>query len=70
MNIDSVLTSLKQEQQRVAQAISALERLASAKTTSKQGKPARKRSPLSATARKSIAAAQRKRWKLWKAQQK
>jgi len=35
MNIDSVLTSLRQEQQRIAQAISALEGLASSKTTSK-----------------------------------
>jgi len=31
MNIDSVLTSLRQEQQRIAQAISALEGLASDK---------------------------------------
>jgi hypothetical protein len=69
MNIDSILASLKQEQQRIAQAISALEGLASAKTT-KRGRPAGKRRPLSAAARKSIAAAQRKRWKLWKAQQK
>jgi hypothetical protein len=70
MNIDSVLTSLRQEQQRIAQAISALEGLASAQTTSKEGRPVQKRRPLSAAARKSIAAAQRKRWKLWKSHQK
>jgi len=70
MNIDSALTSLRQEQQRIAQAISALEGLASDKTTSKQGRPVRKRQPLSVAARKSIAAAQRKRWRFWKAKHK
>jgi len=67
MDIDSILTSLKQEQ-RLAQAISALEGLASAKTT--RERPAVKRRTLSAAARNTIAAAQRKRWKLWKARQK
>ena len=70
MNIDSILASLRQEQQRIAQAISALEGLASTKTTSKRGRAPRKRRPLSAAARKSIAAAQRKRWRIWKAKQK
>jgi len=67
MDIDSILISLKQEQ-RLAQVISALEGLASAKTT--RGRPAVKRRALSAASRKSIAPAQRKRWKLWKARQK
>jgi hypothetical protein len=71
MNITAILQDLKQEQQRIAMAIKALEGLGQGLKSKRSGTASshqgnRKRT-LSAAARARIAAAQRKRWKLWKA---
>jgi len=70
-NLEGVVRQLKAERQKAQNevkrfdaALAALGTLTSAKA------PAHKRRPMSVAARKRIAAAQRKRWKLWKAEHK
>ena len=65
-NFEAVLKHLNDERRRIDGAIAAIEGI-NGKSLSLRRTGKRK---LSAAARESIAAAQRKRWKLWKAQQK
>jgi len=69
MNVNGLVKQLKKERDRVAKQLAGIEAALSAFGKVYRGaKPTRRR--LSAKARAKIAAAQRKRWAAWKAQQK
>jgi hypothetical protein len=70
-NLFAVVKQLKKERDRVEKQLSGLNAALSAFVGVYGGsKPTRKRRKLSAKARAKIAAAQRARWKVWKAKQK
>lgn len=64
-NLTQVVQRLKKERDRAQRRIEQLDEALKALTGSAQ--PSRKRSTMSAAARKRIAAAQRARWAKWKA---
>jgi len=68
-NLSGVVKELKKERDRVERQLSGLNAALSAfvGVYGGAGKPTRKRRKLSAKARAKIAAAQRARWKAWKA---
>lgn len=74
--VSGIVKQLKKERDRVERQLSGLNAALSAfigAYTGKAGnaaKPARKRRKMSAKARAKIAAAQKKRWKVWRAKQK
>ena len=69
--VKSIVKQLKKERDRVEKQLSGLNAALSAFVGVYGGtKPTRKRRKLSAKAREKIAAAQRARWKAWKAKQK
>jgi hypothetical protein len=71
MNLDGVVRQLKLERQKAQNEMKRFDAALDALGTLASGKaPAQKRRAMSASARKRIAAAQRKRWKLWKAEKK
>ena len=67
-NLDAVLTQLKEERNRLNQAITALEGVTSNGSPRKANRGGSR--VMSAAARKRIAAAQRKRWAAFRKQQK
>ena len=67
MNLGTLVTQLRRERARVARE---LERLDSALAALNGGSRKTVKRVLSASARKRIAAAQKKRWAAWKAKQK
>ena len=67
MNLGTMVTQLRRERARVARE---LERLDSALAALNGGSRKTVKRVLSASARKRIAAAQKKRWAAWKAKQK
>jgi len=73
MNLTSILTELRNEKQRLDEAIITMERLAAGSGVRRRGRPPlwlvasrgeapRKRKPFSAETRKRMAESQRKRW--------
>lgn len=72
MNLLGVVRQLKLERQKAQDEVKRFDAALAALGTLTSGKaPAhKKRHTMSASARKRIAAAQRKRWKLWKAEKK
>ncbi len=67
-NLSGIVKQLKKERDQVERQLSRLNAALSAFTNVYTGsKPTRKRRKLSAKARAKIAAAQRARWKAWKA---
>jgi hypothetical protein len=70
-NLSVVVKQLKKERDRVERQLSGLNAALAAFVGTYYGgaKPTRKRRPMSAKARAKIGAAQRKRWKAWKATQ-
>jgi hypothetical protein len=73
-NLDKIVLQLRKErdelQKRVGhldQALAALGSLDGSRTSGRSLQASRKRTPMSAAARKRIAAAQRERWAKWKA---
>ena len=73
-NVSSIVKQMKKEKDKVEKQLSALNAgLAAFVGTyygAKPAKPTRKRRKMSAKARAKIAAAQKARWKAWKAKQK
>lgn len=70
-NVSGIVKQLKKERDRVEKQLSGLNAAIAAFVGGYSGtRSARKRRPLSAKARAKIAAAQRARWKAWKAKQK
>jgi hypothetical protein len=71
-NVSSIVRQLKQERDRVERQLSGLTAALTAFTGVYGGKskPGRKRRKMSVAARKKIAAAQRARWKRYRAEQK
>jgi hypothetical protein len=69
--VSGIVKQLKKERDRVERQLSGLNAaLAAFVGAYKTAKPARKRRKMSATARAKIGAAQKARWKVWKAKQK
>jgi hypothetical protein len=73
-NVSSIVKQMKKEKDKVEKQLSALNLALSAFVGTyygaKSAKPTRKKRTMSAAARKKIAAAQKARWKAWKAKQK
>jgi len=71
MDINAILQNLRAERAQLDRAIATLEALTKSSLPRRPGRPILvRRRTLSAGARARIAAAQRKRWKLWKAKKK
>ena len=71
MNLDGVVRQLRAERQKAQNEVERLDAaLAALGTLTSEKAPAHRHPTMSASARKRIAAAQRKRWKLWKAAKK
>ncbi len=69
--VSGIVKQLKKERDRVERQLSGLNAALSAFVGAyKTAKPTRKRRKMSAKARAKIAAAQKARWKVWKAKQK
>jgi hypothetical protein len=68
MNIQAIVSQLKQERDRIDSAIQALE--GGGNSGRPSGSSVSPKRQLSATALKSIRAAQKKRWATWRAKQK
>jgi hypothetical protein len=67
MNIASIVSQLKQERDRLDNAIRALEGVGNHRPRGSAASPKKK---ISAAALKNIRAAQKKRWATWRAKQK
>lgn len=67
MNLDEILNELRQQSDRIANAIAALEGITS-ESQRRRGRPpkARQRGHMSAAARKRISVAMKQRWAKWK----
>jgi len=71
VNLGGVVKQLKLARQRAQNEVKRFDAALSVLgTLTSEKAPAHKRRPMSVAARKRIAAAQRKRWKLWKSEKK